>query len=313
VIERGFALAERSTLAIWLTPKESATIAPRLSGRVRILDIPNLAALNEALAAGRADAVLASAARLDARCVEELARVRRAYPGVPLFGLVTHDVCEGLAWRAATLGRLGAEVVADLSASSHGWPSIDAALDRLPGPLFRRVMAATVEALGGKGTPGWFDFLRAAFVGEMTTVKAIALARDVSPQSVYARFARAGLPGPRRYLTVGLLARAAYIAESTTCSIIAISRAANASSPQALHALVRRHTGLKMSQWLRDRGLRWLLSDYRERLIEPYSRSLMCFDPFEPTKPNELRERRARVALSDPRHPLEPPLRRAQR
>ena len=124
MIKRGFALAERSTLAIWLTPKESATIAPRLSGRVRILDIPNLAALNEALAAGRADAVLASAARLDARCVAELARVRRAFPGVPLLGLVTHDVSEGLAWRAATLGRLGAEVVADLSASSHGWPSI---------------------------------------------------------------------------------------------------------------------------------------------------------------------------------------------
>jgi hypothetical protein len=277
-----FIVPERPTLAAWLTPQERAIVAVRLAGRVSMLDIGHVGALGRALATGQAHAVLASAARLDAPAIEHLAAVRRAFPGIPLIGLITRDVHDSVVWRTATLCRLGADTVADVAAPGpYGWPALSEALDRMPSPLIRRVFAVMSESLP-EATPGWFRFIAAAFRGETTMVKEIAVSGRLSPGRFSQNFTSVRLPAPRLYLQAGLLARLAYLAESTTWSFAAISRAANASSPQALDRAVRRLTGMNAKRWRRECGLAWALEDFCKRLIAPYCELLRRFDPFVP-------------------------------
>jgi AraC-like DNA-binding protein len=278
--KRLFVLSERSTLALWLTPRERAAIAAQFSGRVSMLDIDNVSALGLVLAAGRAHAVLASAARLDARSLDQLAQLRRSFPGVPLLGLVTHDAADGVVWRAAALGRLGADAVVDVGAGRQGWSMLNDAVNRMPTPLVQQAVAAVSDVLGAAATEGWFRFVAEAFRGDATTVKQIALSAGIHPNRFHARFHQARLPAPRRYVEIGFLARLAHLSESGNLSTAAIANAANASSPQAVHHVVRRLTGLTVSQWRRTHRVTLVLEDFCDRLIEPHREALQGFDPY---------------------------------
>ena len=110
-------LIEESTLAVWLTPMESATVTAQLADRVTLLNIQNISSLADALAGDEAHAVLVSAARLDTGKVDQLTQVRRTFPRVPLLGLVTHEASDGADWRASVLSRLGVHTVADLTSA----------------------------------------------------------------------------------------------------------------------------------------------------------------------------------------------------
>lgn len=272
-------LIERTTLATWLTPTESATAAAQLVSRVTLLDVQSVAALGDALENDQAHAVLLSAARLDGVVVDQLTQLRRAFPRVPVLGLIGHEKCNDADWRASTLNRLGANTVADLT-TRDGWRSLRDAVDRLPKPLIRRAVTAVSEALNRQGTEGWYRFIATAFRGDAATVRQLAAADAVDPRQLDVYFLNARLPRPKQYIEIGMLARFAYLSESTAWGIAAISRALGISSPQAFNITMRRYTGLTPGQWRRSHGLDWVLAELCARFIVPFRSVLLTFDPY---------------------------------
>jgi AraC-like DNA-binding protein len=272
-------LVERSTLAVWLTPTESASVSPQLLDRVTVLEVQNFSELADVLANDHAHAVLVSAARLDTSAIDQLTLVRRTLPRMPFLGLVTEEASDGIDWRMATLGRLGADTVADLR-SREGWRALRQAVDRLPTPLVRRALAVVSEALGGRGTDGWYRFVAAAFRGNAVTVKQLGRAEAVDPRQLDVYFLHARLPSPKQYIEIGLLARVAYFSELTSWGVAAISRAAGISSPQALHLAIRRLTGLTPGEWRRGHGVAWVLDEFRDHYVMPYRSVLETFNPY---------------------------------
>jgi AraC-like DNA-binding protein len=270
-------LIERSTLAAWLTHRESVIVAAHLTGHVtlRVVELPMLA---ETLTAGRAHAVLVSAARLDADTIERLVRLRRIMPRVPLLVLVTQEAA-GMAWRLPVMGRLRPDAVADVTIES-GWRTLYEALDHLPSPLVQRAINAVSEALGGEGTEGWFRFMKTVFQCEYGTVTEMAQACGVPLRRFDDRFRAARLPEPKRYLEIGTLARVAYLSELTSWGIVAIAHAVNASSPQALHSRIQRLTGMSPLRWRREHGATWVLDEMCRRYVRPYHAVLQTFDPY---------------------------------
>jgi AraC-like DNA-binding protein len=272
-------LTERSALAVWLTPTESATVAAQLVDRVTLVHVHSVSALGDALANDEAHAMLISAARLDSSVLAQLAQIRRTFPRVPILGLMSHEASKDAEWRASTLGHLGASTVADLT-SCDGWRSLRGVVDRLPKPLVRRAVATVSEALDNHGTDGWYRFITAVFRGDVMTVKQLAAADGVGPRQFEQYFLHARLPYPKQYIEVGLLARFAYFSELTSWGVAAISRAVGVSSPQALNITMRRLTGLTPDQWRRSHSLSWVLAELSARLIVPYRSVLRTFNPY---------------------------------
>lgn len=271
---------DRPTLAIWVTPREQATLQASLAGRVTTVVVDDLSAVDRAFATGQAHGIVASSARLDERSTPQLTRLRCAFPHLPMVGLVTQETLEGVVPRVAALGRLGAEPVVDLRGGASGWAQLNAAVDRLPTPVVVRGIAIIREVLGAAATTGWLRFIETAFRGDVTMVQEIARRNDTRASTLIGRFARVGLPSPRKYIEVGFVARFAHLCDSTTWSVTPIANAINASSAQALGRTFRRLTGLSPVQWRRQYGLASTLLDFRTRLIQPYREVLLSFDPF---------------------------------
>ncbi len=197
-----------------------------------------------------------------------------------MVGLVTQETLDGVVPRVAALGRLGAEPVVDLRAGTSGWAQLSAALDRLPTPVVLQGLAVVRDTLGETATKGWLRFIETVFRGDVTMVRDICQRNGVRPGALVARFARIGIPSPRKYVEVGFVVRFAYLCESTTWSVTAIANAVNASSAQALARTFCRLTGLTPVQWRRQYGLESALMDFRTRFIQPYREAVSSFDPF---------------------------------
>ena len=229
-----------------------------------------------------AAAGIVSVARIDTAAVDQLVRVRRAFPHIPVLGIVSEEVGDAAVRRAAILGAAGAEPVVDLRVGRLGWASLREALDpeRLPSSLARHAVVLVNDVLGTT-TAGWIRFIAAVFGGQCKLVADVATLGGVPRGSLMSRFNRAGLPSPKRYLEIALLARVAYHAESTTQSATAIANALNASSPQALLRIVRRLTGLTPTQWQCGNNVASVMAEFRASLLEPYIAVLRRFDPYQ--------------------------------
>jgi AraC-like DNA-binding protein len=273
--------ADRPTLAAWVTPREHSVLVARVADRVTLVPSRDVAAIREAFATGRAHGAIVSAALLDPAYTIQLAQLHRAFPHLPLVGLVTQDAEEPVVSRAGALGRLGAESVADLRMGQGGWAPFNKALDRMPTPVVLRATALVQEALGTDVTEGWLRFIAAAFLGDAVMVRDIALQGGAHPSAFTGRFYRAKLPSPRRYIEMGFIARFAYLAETTSWSVHAIARSIEASSPQSLGRMIKRLTGLSPVQWRLENGLASVLADFSTRLIKAHLRALRHFDPFQ--------------------------------
>ena len=248
-----------------------------------------LATVRTDVAAGQADAVLVSAARITAADVPTLAALVRAFPAVPVAGFVSAaesaagaDVVAG----ALLLGGAGVGTVLDCR-TPRGWTVLRGTFApcHLPDAFARGCVASVLadvrgERDGAEIADGLARFFVLAFAPDVTSAKQVAARLGVPPSTLGSRFFRAGLPSIKRYVSLARLTWAASLGEQPGLSLAAIASRLDASSPQSFHRTVRTLTGGSAAQFRRTTTGRTMLDHYRAALVTPYRDVLRTFDPI---------------------------------
>ena len=166
----------------------------------------------------RVDAVLLSVHRCPPEQVETVRHLVHEFPGIPTVALVSqHDPSS--TEMLLRLGASGVQQVVDVTTPT-GWNRLrqvvgqpaTRAVARIQGPI----LAALAEA-----PPDARLFVEAMIrlAPDTPTVTALAERLYVRPSTLMSRFARAGLPSPKNYLSAVRLLHAAYLFESAGLSV----------------------------------------------------------------------------------------------
>lgn len=285
-------------IAAWLTPRERTRIEAACTGHT-VLACDSITRMREMLALDAADVALVSAALVEPAHVAPLTALAEGMPAGTVIGLVA-DADEPRALAGALrLGRAGLAVVVDVRTPA-GWADLRRALAprALPDAFMRAALAAIVVELrtpdaregadngAGEGSDdvvlpaGLLAFFRAIFAPDVHSAKQIAARLGVLPSTLTSRFFRAGLPSPKRYLTMARLAWAAHLAESPARSLADVAHRLDASSPQAFGRTVRLVMGVTGAEFRRAFDGPRMLDHFRATLVAPYRARLRAFDPL---------------------------------
>lgn len=283
----------------WLFPSDRDRITLALDGHATLAHRDTLDAVRLELIADGVDAVLVSVGQVRACDVPPIARLVRAFPAVPMFGLATEAVdCDPLTG-SLLLGRADVSAVFDCR-SAFGLASLRAALTpRNLADSFQRSCVSSILAAVGDGvsgveeeppyTPGLARFFAAVFAPDAGSGKRVAATLGVHPSTLVSRFHRADLPTLRQFVARARLVWAARLGETPGLSISAIAYRLDASSPQSFNRGVRTLTGMSAMEFRRAFTGASMLDDYRERLIVPHRDTLRSFDPLGMEVPRATR------------------------
>lgn len=280
----------RPRVVAWLTPRECARVEAATDGVLTLATRETLPAVRSDLTAGRADAVLVSAARVQPADVPTLAGVVRAFPGTPVAGLVAEADDPQAITGALLLGRAGVGTVLDCR-TPGGWTALRGTFTprHLPDAFLRACVASVLADVRGREdgttddagyTDGLVRFFVLAFAPDVTSARQVAAGLGVLPSTLMSRFFRAGLPSPKRYVALARLAWAAHLGEQPGLSISAIAHRLDASSPQSFHRMVRTLTGRTATEFRRTTTGAAMLDHYRAALVTSYRDTLRTFDPL---------------------------------
>lgn len=272
-----------SSVATVLTPAERAQVDAAGEGLYRALHRDSVQAVLQDLRSGRADAVLVSVTRCDAREARQMAMMVREFPRVPAVALLaTTPVVDGpLPGTMLALGQSGVRRIIDVRQPS-GWRELRALLIAGQGDDMRRTALAQLEVdLAGVPDDCW-RFFEAIFSlpPAEATVSALARLHDVVPSTLMSRFLRAGLPAPKRYLCYARLVRAARLFENPGYSIARVATHLEYSSPQSFGRHVRSLLGISGGEFRRRYDGEGMLTRFRDELVLPYLPVLRRFHPF---------------------------------
>lgn len=114
---------------------------------------------------------------------------------------------------------------------------------------------------------------------DLGTVRKLAQAFDSKPSSLQSRFARAGLPSLKDYLSMVRLVYASWYFEdqAATCGMVAYRL--DYSSPQSLGRHLRARLGIQVSAF-RRMGFQPMLERFITSLIRPFRERLSTFQPL---------------------------------
>jgi AraC-like DNA-binding protein len=276
----------RLRVATWLTPRERMEVDAASHGRLQSTHCATLSAVHGALLNDDADAVLISGSLIDRHAVDELSALVSRFPAVLFTGLTTEaDRVRALSG-AQMLGNAGVRLVID-SRTPGGWGALRETLNhtQLPDRFMREALSIVLadieqDAKGDEAPrPGCRRFFQAVLAPHIGTAGELASQLSVRPPTLLSRFARAGLPSPRQYLTLARLVWAARLAESPGLTIAAISLRLGASSPQSFGRTLKRVLGVTGTEF-RSRFTGYdMLDRFRRTLIMPYRDILREFDP----------------------------------
>jgi AraC-like DNA-binding protein len=278
----------------WLAQRERMRVDAATTAQLSLIHRDTLTALRADLAAGAIDAVLVSAAIVRPADVVTLAGIVRDFPGSRVVGIVA-DADEPRALAGAlALGHAGAHAIID-ARDAQGYTALRSAFDaqHLPDSFVRHALAELTapaasssdgESDGGREntscTTSWRRFVAVAFTPRTSSVKLAAAQLGVVAATLTSRFWRAGLPSPKRYITLARLVWAAHLGETPGLSVAAIAMRIDASSPQSFGRTVRTFTGLTAADWRRQVDGAAMLAQYRATLIDPYRATLATFNPL---------------------------------
>src|SRR5205085_6213377 len=104
----------------------------------------------------------------------------------------------------------------------------------------RLALGKLAEDLEGASTDCW-RFFQSLFLSppSVCTVRKLARSLEILPSTLMSRFFRAGLPAPKRFLTMARLVRAAHLFENRGFSVANISNHLEYSSPQSFGRHIR--------------------------------------------------------------------------
>jgi AraC-like DNA-binding protein len=204
----------------------------------------------------------------------------RGHPRVPVVALV-NDAGPGVPQLLLALGRAGVRCLVD-ARQADGWRSLRDVLGTDPArQVGREALAALAPDLDG-ACEGCRRFFAALFEvpPEPVTVQALARQLGVRPTTLMSRFARAGLPSPKRYLALARLTRAARLLENRAATLAAVADQLEYSSAQSFGRHVRMLLGIGAAEFRRTFDAERMLALFREELVIAYRDRLRRFVPL---------------------------------
>jgi AraC-like DNA-binding protein len=277
----------RPCVLTWLDSRERLEADAAGEGHVRLIHCTTLDAVRRTVLTDRVDAVLVSAALMNPRTVLELGRIAAEFSTVVFVGLVTEPDRARAVIGAQLLGNAGVLLVID-SRARCGWAMLRETMTQscIAEPFLRNAAAVVLvdieaDTKGGQDrcSDGCRRFFQELFTPEPGTAGDLARRLGVQPATFVSRFARAGLPSPKQYLSVARLVWAAHLAETPARTISAISARLGVSSPQSFGRTVRRMLGMTATEFRSRFSGREMLDRLRDTLVIPYRDTLRVFDP----------------------------------
>jgi AraC-like DNA-binding protein len=224
------------------------------------------------------DAVLLSVHRCPPEQVETVRHLVHEFPGIPTVALVSqHDPSS--TEMLLRLGASGVQQVVDVTTPT-GWnrlrqvvgqPATRAA-SRIQGPILTALSEAPADAR-------LFVEAMIRLAPDTPTVTALAERLYVRPSTLMSRFARAGLPSPKNYLSAVRLLHAAYLFESAGLSVADVAYRLEYSSPQSFGRHLRAMLGVTALEFRRRFPFPVALERFIAVMVEPYRAVWREFHP----------------------------------
>ena len=177
------------------------------------------------------------------------------------------------------LGASGVQQVVDVT-SPTGWSRLrqvvgqpaTRAVSRIQGPILSALADAPPDAR-------LFVEAMIRLAPDTPTVTALAERLYVRPSTLMSRFARAGLPSPKNYLSAIRLLHAAYLFEASGLSVADVAYRLEYSSPQSFGRHLRAMLGVTALEFRRRFPFPVALERFVELMVEPYREVWRDFHP----------------------------------
>ena len=275
-----------------LSPAERARADAASRGLYELVHRDSLDDVLKDVRERRAGAVVFSVARYGILPTSRIATIVREFPQVPAIALLTSTE-ENTPLATLSLGHLGVRTLVDARAP-RGWSDLrDILMAERAGDLEREVLAQLALDLAGASRDCWrfFELLFSASP-RVLAVRQLATELGVLPSTLLSRFFRAGLPAPKRYLSLARLIRAAKLFENAGFSVANVANNLEYSSPQSFGRHVRIVMRMSPVQFRKSFDAEKMTIFFREELILPHRERLRTFSPVA-VRPPWIRDPRS--------------------
>ena len=162
------------------------------------------------------------------------------------------------------------------------------AVSRIQGPILTALADAPPDAR-------LFVEAMIRLAPDTPTVTALAERLYVRPSTLMSRFARAGLPSPKNYLSAIRLLHAAYLFEASGLSVADVAYRLEYSSPQSFGRHLRAMLGVTALEFRRRFPFPVALERFVELMMEPYREIWRDFHPVAAGAAGQSAERERRL------------------
>jgi AraC-like DNA-binding protein len=263
-----------------LTPHERTKVDAAGEGCYVAVHRDNMDELLQDLRECRAQAVIVSVARCNARAASSVARMVREFPGVPAVALLSESSASS-AHTVLSLGQYGVQSLVDVR-DPTGWRDLRQLFTSHRGSSIERRAIVQLADVLSAAPEDCRRFLDACFIApaKVGTVRQLAKRLGVQASTLMSRFYRAGLPAPKRYLAMARLVRAAALFENPGLSITQVSNTLEYSSPQSFGRHIHTMLGVTAAQFRREFTGERMLARFLDDLIVPHLDVLQHFHPL---------------------------------
>ncbi len=228
----------------------------------------------------RAQAVIVSVSRCDARAASSVARLVREFPSVPAVALLSETTPDS-AHAVLALGQYGVQSLVDVR-EAGGWRTLRQLFSAHRGGSIERRAVTLVASVLSQAPEDCRRFLEACFTSpaRVGTIRQLSKRLGVRSNTLMSRFYRAQLPAPKRYLAVARLARAAAMFENPGLSITQVANALEYSSPQSFGRHIHTMLGVSAVAFRHEFTGNDMLERFIAELVTPYREVLQAFRPL---------------------------------
>jgi AraC-like DNA-binding protein len=228
----------------------------------------------------RAQAVIVSVSRCDARAASSVARLVREFPSVPAVALLSETTPDS-AHAVLALGQFGVQSLVDVR-EAGGWRTLRQLFSTHRGGSIERRAVTFVASVLSQAPEDCRRFIEACFTSpsRVSTIRQLSKRLGVRSNTLMSRFYRAQLPAPKRYLAFARLVRAAAMFENPGLSITQVSNALEYSSPQSFGRHIHTMLGVSAVEFRREFTGDDMLARFIADLVTPYMAVLQAFRPL---------------------------------
>jgi AraC-like DNA-binding protein len=243
--------------------------------------------LRDALATARrrrVDALVVSVHCCPGAELAGLMRFVAEFPAIPAVALVSrHD---SLASETLLqLGARGVRVAIDCT-EPGAWRKLREFVGHPASPAAAAILARLLPVLDEDAVEArlFFDVL-ARLAPVLPGGRALARHLQLAPTTLASRFARAGLPSPKQYLSGIRLLHAAFLFQTPGLAIADVAYRLDYSSPQSFGRHVKARLGVTAAAFRASVSFDLSIARFVAAFVEPYREALRAFHPLMPQGP----------------------------